>query len=311
MADETGTETASAETQQVAGNQGSAGTVTQPEAKGANAENGSAANGTGNDPFAELADEPDTREWLSKRELKDAKAISKLAHEQAKLLGNAIRIPGKDAKPEEIAAYREKLGVPSKADDYSFEVPKDLPPELPYDGERATQFKSFAHEIGLSKDQAKAVHDWATKNAVGDFKGSIEAENARKIEVAKSETEKLIKLWGPLDGEATRANLAFADKFLREVGGEEALSEFKRVGLIGDQGNVVLSAPIAAMFAKAGMATFKEDDVLKGRPDRLGNPFAEGDSYNETAQMKAIKENSDYARSLISAAGKKPADFGL
>jgi len=261
-------------------------------------------------PFADL--ETDTQEWLSKREIKDAKAAAKLAYEQSKLLGNAIRIPGKDAKPEEIAAYEEKLGVPKTADEYTFELPKDLPEDLPYDAERANEFKKLAKDAKLSTAQAKAVHDWAVKNALGDFQGARQAEDARKVEIAKGETQKLIKLWGPLDGATAKANLTFADKFLSEVGGEAALAEFKRAGLIGEGGanKVILSAPIAEMFAKAGMAFYKEDQVLRGNPDRIGNPFADGAHFNMTAQMTTIKENPSLALSLITAAGKKPADFG-
>lgn len=269
---------------------------------------GSSEPAPASNPFAEL--ETETQEWLSKRDIKDAKAAAKLAHEQSKLLGNAIRIPGKDAKPEEIAAFEEKLGVPKSADDYAFELPKDLPPELPYDAERATEFKKLAKEAKLSTAQAKAVHDWAVKNAVGDFTGAREVEDARKVEIAKGETQKLVKLWGPLDGETMKANLAFADKFLVEAGGEPAIAELKRVGLIGDANKVILSAPLAEMFAKAGMALYKEDAVLRGNPDRIGNPFADGANFNMTAQMQTIKENPSLAHSLITAAGKKPSDFG-
>lgn len=284
---------------------------TQKPSAEADAAKGPAAEANANDPFAEL--ETDTREWLSKREVKDAKAAAKLAHEQSKLLGNAIRIPGKDAKPEEIEAYREKLGVPKSKDDYAFEVPKDLPPELPYDAERATGFKELAHSINLTKEQAKAIHDWAATSSVGDFNTAREAENARKVETAKGETAKLVKLWGPLDGETMKANLSFADKVLTDVGGAEAIEEFKRVGLIGEgaANKIILSAPIATMLAKLGTAVYREGEILKGNPDRLNNPFAEGASFNMTDQMRMIKSDPETARSLALAAGKRPEDLGF
>jgi len=304
-----GTPDAAAIAAAAAGNPDAGKPVTQVADKGAEAAKSPAAVGADADPFADL--DTDTRDWLSKREVKDAKAAAKLAHEQSKLLGNAIRIPGKDAKPEEIAAYEEKLGVPKTADEYELKVPKDLPPELPYDAERATEFKALAKQLKLNKEQASALHDWAAGTSVKDFKGSIEAENARKIETAKGETQKLIKLWGPLEGETAKANLAFADRALRDVGGDAAIAEFKRVGLIGEAGGVVMSEPIAVMLAKFGSAIYKEDEVLKGRPDRLNNPFADGASNNLTAAMKMIKEDEQAARSFIAAAGKKPADYGL
>lgn len=290
------------------GNQAKAAPDTQkPETTGKTAEGSTVV--TSADPFADL-DDKDTREWLTKREIKDAKSVAKLAHEQAKMLGNAIRIPGKDATPEEVQAYREKLGVPKTADEYEFTVPKDLPAELPYDGERASAFKAFAHEQGLSKAQAQAMHDWATKNAVGDFTASKAATDTRNAEIAKGEMEKLVKLWGPLDGVTAKANLAFADRALNH-GGPEALAEFQRVGLIGSQGKVVMSAPVAKMLADFGRAVYAEDAVLKGDAAKLDNPFADGPSFNLTKAMELVKKDRETAISYIVAAGKKPEDFYL
>lgn len=263
------------------------------------------------DPFTALTLEQDTREWLAKRGTKSVEDAIQTAYEQSKLLGNAVRVPGKDAKPEEVEAFYEKLGRPKTADDYDFRPPESLPENLPYDGERAKSFAAVAHKIGLSKAQAAAVHDWAVENAVNDFNGYSAQSAEERTTVAKTETAKLEKLWGPLDGDAMRVNLGFADKVIRELGGDEVLSEFQRVGLIGSEGSVIMSAPIAVMLSKIGSALYKEDGVVRGRPDRIGNPFAEGDGFNVTAQMKIVREDKDHAMALIAAAGKKPEDFGL
>lgn len=285
-------------------------TETQTPEQVAAAAAAAAASQTGNDdPFG--AFDEATREWVTKRQFKDVAAIAKTAYEQEKMLGNAIRVPGKDAKPEDVEAYLNKLGRPEKADGYDFTVPKDLPETLPYDAERATGFKQLAHSLGLTAKQAASIHDWAVKNAVDDFQSYSGKTEAERAETAKAETAKLEKLWGPLDGDQMKTNLAFADKALKDVGGEDALKEFQRVGLIGTEGNVILSAPIAAMLAKFGAAVFKEDQVLTGKADRLNNPFAEGKAFNVTAQMKLIKEDREQALAFIAAAGKQPADFGL
>lgn len=267
--------------------------------------------GEGSDPFSALSLDEDTRDWLAKRGTKTVEDAVKTAYEQSKLLGNAVRVPGKDAKPEEVEAFYEKLGRPKTADEYDFRPPESLPENLPYDGERAKSFAGLAHKIGLSKAQAAAVHDWAVENAVNDFNGFSAQSAEERTTVAKAETAKLEKLWGPLDGDAMRVNLGFADKVIRELGGDEVLSEFQRVGLIGSEGSVVMSAPIAVMLSKIGSALYKEDGVVRGRPDRIGNPFAEGDGFNVTAQMKIVREDKDHAMALIAAAGKKPEDFGL
>lgn len=264
----------------------------------------------GADPFAEL--EADSREWATKNGIKDVKGLAKQAHEQSKLLGNAIRIPGKDAKPEEVAAFHEKLGVPKTADEYGFKVPETLPEDLPYDGERAKRFAEKAKELNIPKSAANALHDWFTGEVVSDFNTSREADSVRMIETAKAETETLVKKWGPLSGETFRANAAFADKALMDFGGQPVVDALTKAGLIGaggDKSKIVQSAAVMEMFANIGKSYFKEAEVLRGDPSRMNNPFVEGG--NMTAQMKLYREDPEIALQFIAAAGKKPEDFGL
>ena len=292
---------------------GAAAAKPDTQTKGDNA--GKTAEGStvtaGVDVFADL--EADTREWLQKREVKDAKAAAKLAFDQSKLLGNAIRIPGPKATDEEKAEFLNKLGRPEKADDYEFEMPKDLPAEIPYDGERAAKFKSLMHEQGLNKTQAKALHDAFIADTVGDYHASAVAQVEALKTTAKEETGKLEKLWGPLNGETAQANLEFADRFIMETVGEDGWAELERLKAVTtvDGKRVVTSAKMAEMFAKAGMALFKEGSIVTGDPAFLGNPFAEGEHFNLTKQMQLTKADPDRARQMIAAAGKKPADFGM
>lgn len=298
-----------------------ANAATQQNANAPAADKGSTADAGNANPLLELVgDDAETREWLGKQteRAKDVKSLAKLAREQdkmigeqAKKLGTAIVVPGKDATPEEVKAYKDKMGILSDPAAVEFKAPKDLPEGLPYDGERAKTFAAKAVELGLTKTQAQAIHDWAAENAVGDFTKSKEQGDQQRVETAKAETEKLKKLWGPLDGATFKANAAFADKALTEIGGQEALAEFQRVGLIGVEGGhkIIQSAPIATMLAKMGQTLYKEDEVLRGDPSKLNNPFSK-ESENVTAQMQMIKKNPDQALAFIAAAGKKPADFG-
>lgn len=266
------------------------------------------------DPFAALGlseEQKDIRDWITKTGFKGPQDLAKTAYEQQKLLGNSIRIPGENATDEERAAYLDKLGRPKEAKDYTFAPPKELPDGLPYDGERADAFKTKAHELGLTKAQAANLHDWFVGATVDDYTAAGSQQTEKQMQVAKTETEKLVKLWGPLDGDQMKTNLAFADKALREVGGNEALAEFQRVGLIGKEGKVIQSAAIATMLSKLGAALYTEDQVLRGRADRLDNPFAEGKDFNLTKGMEIIRSDRATALTLIAAAGKKPSDFGL
>lgn len=269
-------------------------------------------------PFGDL--EKDTAEWLTKREVKDTPSLIKLARDkdsmvgkQADTLAKAIVPPGKDAKPEEIKAFREKMGVPLDPDGYELKAPANLPDDLPYDGERAKAFMAKAHELNVPKSTAQALHDWFTDQVVADYSGDKAKQDEAAIKTAADETAKLTKLYGPVSGEQFKAQAAFADKALMEIGGEEALAEFKRVGLIGDGDGqkIVQSAAVFNMLAKIGQTLFKEGEVLKGDPSRLDNPFMEGPNFNVTRQMQVTRADRPLALSMIQAAGKKPSDFGL
>lgn len=260
--------------------------------------------------FAEL--DADNREWLTKQgfiaaDKFDAAKLAKQAYNQEKLLGNAIRIPGKDATPEEREAFLNKLGRPAAATDYKFELPKDLPAELPYDGEAAKAYATKAHQLGLTKEQAAGLHDWFAGQQVEQFKGLTGQQAEVKTAKAKAAVEQLTKEWGPIDGETAKANLAFADKVIGEAD-PDMLKDLQEYGIVGAK-KEIYSASLAKLFAKLGAAVYKEDGVLKGRNSPIGNPF-EGDG-NLSQQMAVWKNDPDHARALITAAGKKPSDFGL
>lgn len=284
---------------------------TQPQGDGGKTVAEGSTTAPAADVFAEL--DADTREWLQKREVKDAAAAAKLAREQAKLLGNAVRIPGKNATEEEKAEFLNKLGRPETADKYEFVAPKDLPAELPYDGEKAAKFKAKAHELGLTQPQAAAIHDMFIEDMKGEYLHNAESRVEDLKLTAKAETDKLVKLWGPLDAPTAQANLEFADRFIMTQVGEKGWDELERLGAVQRVGDtrVVTSAVMAELFANAGMALLKEGELVKGSNAVLGNPFADGPAFNMTAQMQAVKADPQHARSLISAAGKKPSDFGL
>lgn len=279
-------------------------------------QNGSAVGDAANGTFAEL--DEDSRKWLEANNVKDVKGLAKQAYEQSKLLGNAIRLPGANATPEEIAAYHEKLGVPKTIEDYGFQPPEKLPEDLPYDGERAKEFATKAKELGIPKGAARSLHDWFIEKAVTDHTGLTAKAEAQMVETAKGETEKLVKQYGPVTGDQFRAQASYADRAIQELGGDnlrEALKASKLVGSAqtedGKTVNYVLNAEIFNAFAKAGRAFFKEGEVLRGDTARLNNPFEEGAGFNITEQMTLWKQDRNAALGFIRAAGKKPEDFGL
>ncbi len=257
--------------------------------------------------------EKDNLEWLQKNEalLNDPKALAKHAFNQERLIGSAIRIPKDDATPEEREAFLNKLGRPEKPEGYQLAPPKDMPEGLPYDGEFATAFKAKAHELGLTAKQAAGLHDMYVSRMVEGYGAASEKTLGEIKAKADGATAELVKLWGPLDGQTAKTNFEFANRvFTLAPGGNELLEELKGLGLVGPN-KEVLSKPLATVLAALGGAVYAEDDVLRGDPARVANPFKDGDGGNLTEAMRIVKANPDEARSLIAAAGKKPEDFGL
>jgi hypothetical protein len=155
-------------------------------------------------------------------------------------------------------------------------------------------------------------HDWAVKNGVDDFANAGKAETERQLGVAKAETQKLEKLYGPVTGEQFKANAAFADRAL-QLGGEEVVADLMDAGLVVEIDGVKVPqrASVFNLFAKVGQSLFKEGEVIRGNPSSLNNPFMDGEQENITEQGRMLKSDKPRALQLIAAAGKKPTDFGL
>lgn len=297
-----------------AGDATAGGAAAEAGTQNAGGDGGAGAGGSGagaaGDAFAVL--DEGTRGWLQTKGYADVSALANAAREGEKLLGNAVRIPGKDATPEEREAFLNKLGRPEKVDGYQFTPPKDLPEGLPYDGDRAKAFAGVAHKLGITQEQAAGLHDWFMADSVNVFAGMGEAQKAAMQQRGVAETEKLVKEWGPLDGDRARANLEIADKtFTQTPGGQEFLEELQTVGLVGPN-KEILSAAIAKFASSIGTALYTEDGVLRGKPDVIGNPFDKSQpGFNLTSAMKIVNDDPDRARSYVTAAGGKLDEWGL
>lgn len=87
-----------------------------------------------------------------------ADVIKKLLNQERQLSAPRPKLvkPGKDAKPEEIAAYRKEMGIPETPDAYDIKLPDGV---VLGDADKEV-FKEFApalHEAGLNNDQVSAV----------------------------------------------------------------------------------------------------------------------------------------------------------
>lgn len=268
--------------------------------------NGSAADGAAN-PFSGL--DTGTQEWLGKKGVKDVASLAKTAFNAESLLGKSVQLPGEGATKEELDKFFNRLGRPEKAEGYDFKLPDGLPKELPYDGEFAKEFKSWAHEAGLTPRQAALVHDKFVSRTGSFFTKQREAEEARAVSV----TDTLAKEWGDPGGDPFKANVEDMTRAVKGLNLEGALKEAGLLGSIEGQGSYVRNADIAKALAKIGKEMFREDNLVGGVSGGVANnPFKDGPGKgNLTEQMAAIRKDKAAAIRAIRAAGHDPKGWNL
>jgi hypothetical protein len=96
-----------------------------------------------------------------------------------------LRLPGKDAKPEDWKQVWQKLGAPEQPDGYDFG-------EGLKDDKIAASFRAKAHEIGMPAPMAKAAAEWF----MGESTAAREAAEAEWNAKADGEIAALKSAWG-------------------------------------------------------------------------------------------------------------------
>jgi hypothetical protein len=115
--------------------------------------------------------------------------------ELRKKMGNAIWIPQEGAKPEDVADFRTKLGIPQSPDKYEIKYKEHE--ALQYDENTDKAFKALAHQIGLTPKQAQTLVDFDADRFIGAFTSNSktyeDAVNAVKEEWGNDYQVKLDK----------------------------------------------------------------------------------------------------------------------
>jgi hypothetical protein len=202
--------------------------------------------------------EPEVRDWVASKGVKDPGALAKGYHNLEKVFGaekagRAVVKPADWNDPTQRDQFYRALGRPDTPDAYGLQPPEG-------DDGKLTQFIArVAHANGLLPDQAKALHDAIHQAAVEDTQAGLDAHaaaNQRDFDTLKAE-------WtgnGQWD-----ANVAL---------GKRANSA---LGLDGDTldkiETAIGSAGVFKLFAKIG-AFLREDPGLGPTAGAAGNPTA-------------------------------------
>jgi hypothetical protein len=165
--------------------------------------------------------------------------------ETKKLVGNSVQIPGKDAKPEQIAAFREKLGVPKDVSGYAEVKLATIEGLPPVSEEMINSFAKPAFvKIGLTPQQAQE-----TLNLFGEYMARQKRDAA---DVYIKGQEVLENNWG-LNFDA---NVGLAQRALRKYASEGLLQ------LLGET-QLDMHPDMIDMMYKIG-SQVAEDGLIEG-----------------------------------------------
>jgi hypothetical protein len=127
-----------------------------------------------------------------------------------------IRIPGKDAKPEDWRAVWSKLGAPENPDGYELPVPEGT------DGSFAKTAAGWFHELGVPKSAAAAIAQKWNEHVAGMAGAETESWNKRF-------DEEMNALKGDWKGDEFAKNSDLAKRVMRTGGWTpEQLSAMER-----------------------------------------------------------------------------------
>jgi hypothetical protein len=132
-----------------------------------------------------------------------------------KKMGNAVWVPDPDkATPEEVQAFRTKLGVPESPDKYELKYKEHE--AFKYDEETDKIYKTLAHKIGLTPKQAQDLADFDSDRLVSAYEAVQKKYNDASEEVKKE--------WG----NDYQVNLDRANNVIRQFADEKDMEIIKR-----------------------------------------------------------------------------------
>ena len=148
---------------------------------------------------------------------KDVGALAQSYVETKRLVGQRAGVPGPNAKPEEVAAYRAALGIPDSPAGYTISRPEIALQS--WDAAAEQDFLATAHRAGMPPGHVQEILNWYGKYEAG------------RLRAAQAQAEQTMTALRQEYGPNYDANLGRANRVVQEFGGEELVSYLAKTGL--------------------------------------------------------------------------------
>lgn len=259
------------------------------------------------------ADLPDDLKETGKRFTSKADAVR--AINDLRKRESQVRVPGKNATPEEIATYHKAIGIPEKPEDYEF---SDLPEGMELNDqikESRLEWGKRFKAVGIPKEAAKELSRLANEDAIREAKAQKEADES----FAKKQEEALRSEW---KGEEYDRNKTLAIRAFTELASRTGLKIEDLTRIETKDGRFLMDrAEIVKMFAAIGREmsegsigptlTDSEkdtvDDQIRVVREQVAEAQATGDSKRANKlyqQEQALIAKREGSKPIVGARGR-------
>lgn len=202
-------------------------------------------------------------------------------HAQRLVGADKVAIPTDKSTPEEIAAFRAKIGVPAKPDEYGYKLPEGLT-EDKLDKARIDTWRKELHEAGVPKAAAERI---MTKYLSEEFAAGAQAKASHAKQLEQHELQIKQEFGAKFDEKVNFAQLA-----MREFGDEKLTQVLEETGLGSHPTVVKLFAQIGEKLA---------DDKALGGGGGSGNSTAT--PALAQAALTEFSKNAEKQKALFDA----------
>ena len=219
-------------------------------------------------------------------------ALDAMINAQNKIsAGGMIKIPGKDATPEEIAQYRKEIGVPDEPKGYDLTLGdgRVLGDE---DTDKVHSFLEAAHASNYTPEQVKASLEWYHTLK----EEAAAAEYERDLKYKSDSEEELRQEWGAeyKSNQNLMANYLSSD-FGEEIAKSIIYARLPDGNLLGNNPDVVrgfvakarAANPIGALMPGSGT---KQYDSMMAEIEKLESEMGTDAWYKDTKKQERYKK---------------------
>jgi hypothetical protein len=234
--------------------------------------------------------------------IKDIPSLAKMLVESQKLIGSSIRLPNKDAKPDELTKWKtDVLGklrtvpgfdtYPESPDKYQITRPEIA--ASGWNAEAETAFLTEMHKVGATGPVVQAALN---------FYGKLEAERLGAAQREAQAVEAALRQeWGP----NYAAHLGRANRAISEFGGEGLVDLFRENGMgrhpvvvkaFAAIGNALVEHGAIAPDGNQGMSADEAQEKLRTIRSDKTHPFNDPNSPHHSAALDEVLALTRIAR---------------